>query len=502
MLLTLVALSPRPSLRSTAAVLSIAGLDAESDSVGPGIYGGGVQRHADGAVVIGKQYEEHNSLPGPVYDGDGYTEMSQAVRTGPEAVLTLLAARPELKEEVTTGGALPLHVCAMSRSGQRSTAALLAAGVEEVDPVDTWGYTPLMRMATNNLGVGAAALLRAGADRLRPSGLEGTGDSARDLAIRLRSFDVLKEIQRFELQSGLPLPDGEPLLFTPEAEATRDSHAPLPRPPPPPPPPPRRAVALMSAVDEDAMRLEYERYRAAVEQPLHNVDESTAQRTQAVRVRGLLSGEDIEALHRAGAETARRHPESTVDRSAWGQPEGTWLVTFLNTDGAFEQALPALHAKVRAAAVAVDRAQWNLTAGVADGQLNYRVAEYHTMRSELDDGQPTGGGLRTLRHMDQGSLLTIDILLTDPADIEGGVLQTLEADDQLRGHAWERGDALVFLSHKYHCVSELTRGTRQVLVCELWQGTENPSPSRDEEHRWRGAWKDEWRGGAAEAEGV
>ena len=38
-------------------------------------------------------------------------------------------------------------------------------------------------------------------------------------------------------------------------------------------------------------------------------------------------------------------------------------------------------------------------------------------------GEPTGGGLRTLRHVDQGSLLTIDVLLTDPADIEGGVLQ-------------------------------------------------------------------------------
>ena len=156
-----------------------------------------------------------------------------------------------------------------------------------------------------------------------------------------------------------------------------------------------RAVAPLPAVEQDdeastmlQVQREYERYRAAVEQPLHNVDESTAQRTQAVRVRGLLSGEDIEALHLAGAETARRRPDSTVDRSAWGQPEGTWLVTFLNTDGAFEQALPALHAKVRAAAVAVDRAQWNLTAGVADGQLNYRVAEYHTMRSELDNGQP------------------------------------------------------------------------------------------------------------------
>ena len=55
--------------------------------------------------------------------------------------------------------------------------------------------------------------------------------------------------------------------------------------------------------------------------------------------------------------------------------------------------------------------------------------------------------------------------------------------------AWEQGDALVFLSHKYHCVSRLTRGTRQVMVCELWQGTENLEPSRDEQLRWRGEWR-------------
>ena len=259
MFVTLFVVTPRPQARSTVlgcsarrcpqtrsrTVLSSAGLDAESDSVGPGIYGGGVQRAADGTIVIGKQYEEHNSLPGPVYDGTGYTEMSQAVRTSPEAVATLLALRPELKDEVTTGGARPLHVCGMSQRGQRSAAVLLAAGVDEVDPVDTWGYTPLMRMATNNLGVGGAALLRAGADRLRPSGLEGTGDSARDLAIRLRSFDVLREIQRFELETGLPLPEGEPLLFTPE---TAPSPPPPPPPPPlpPPPPPPSYAVARVS----------------------------------------------------------------------------------------------------------------------------------------------------------------------------------------------------------------------------------------------------------------
>ena len=45
--------------------------------------------------------------------------------------------------------------------------------------------------------------------------------------------------------------------------------------------------------------------------------------------------------------------------------------------------------------------------------------------------------MSTLCHMDQGSLFTIDMLPTDLVDIEGGVLQTREADDKLRGHAWE-----------------------------------------------------------------
>ena len=69
------------------------------------------------------------------------------------------------------------------------------------------------------------------------------------------------------------------------------------------------------------------------------------------------------------------------------------------------------------------------------------------------------------------------------------MLQTLEADGALLPHAWEQGDALVFLSHKYHCVSELTGGTRQVMVCEFWEGTENWAPTRDESARWEGEWR-------------
>jgi hypothetical protein len=47
--------------------------------VGPGIYGGRVKRDEKGNVIIGRQYQNHNPTPGPVYDGTGYTDMSKAL---------------------------------------------------------------------------------------------------------------------------------------------------------------------------------------------------------------------------------------------------------------------------------------------------------------------------------------------------------------------------------------------------------------------------------------
>lgn len=41
------------------------------------------------------------------------------------------------------------------------------------EAIDTYGYRPLHRMASNNLAIGAAALLKAGAD---PKALSGTDD--------------------------------------------------------------------------------------------------------------------------------------------------------------------------------------------------------------------------------------------------------------------------------------------------------------------------------------
>ncbi len=190
--------------------MSLEGLDAESDSVGPGIYGGRVQRDASGSIIIGKQFQEHNSLPGPVYAGGGYTELSQAIRTGPDEVDRVLGSAPELAFEISTGGATPLHVCAMSAVGQQSMARLVKArNGAELDAQDTWGYTALQRCATNGLADGAKVLVEAGASHTRPSGLEGRGDSARQLALRLRAFGVIKVFQQYELGQGMALPDGE-----------------------------------------------------------------------------------------------------------------------------------------------------------------------------------------------------------------------------------------------------------------------------------------------------
>ena len=151
------------------------GFDPYADAVGAGIYSGTVSRREDdGSVIMGEQYQNHNPRPGPVYSGGGYTPVSNVVATfraevrsgmqpADTALGKLLDAHPDLVNDVATGGALPLHTCGMSRENQHATAFLISRG-GDIEAVDTYGYTPLDRMASNNLDVGARALLAAGAD--------------------------------------------------------------------------------------------------------------------------------------------------------------------------------------------------------------------------------------------------------------------------------------------------------------------------------------------------
>jgi len=169
------------------------GFDPYADTVGPGIYGGSVTRDENGEIVIGQQYQNHNHRPGPVYDGKGYSLMSRAIQVGEEKVKEILKDFPELKDEVSTGGARPLHVCGMSQKGQLATQALIDAGAD-MHALDTYNYNALHRMASNNLDIGGEALVKAGLDpNYTPP---GSDSSPIDIAKRSRAIKFLMAMQR------------------------------------------------------------------------------------------------------------------------------------------------------------------------------------------------------------------------------------------------------------------------------------------------------------------
>ncbi|KAH8057155.1 hypothetical protein JL722_6796 [Aureococcus anophagefferens] len=131
---------------------------------------------------------------------------------------------------------------------------------------------------------------------------------------------------------------------------------------------------------------------------------------------------------------------------------------YLHTEDALRDTCPALHAKVVAAAAA----GWD-GAAPAGAALAVRNAELHEVAA--------GGALPDPDHYDSGSYATVDVMLSAPGvDFEGGHFETLEADGSFDRPVFDRGDALVFCSHKKHCVRPVTKGTRRVLVLEVWFG--------------------------------
>jgi hypothetical protein len=168
------------------------GFDPYADSVGPGIYGGIVKRDINGNVVIGAQYQGHNPNPGPVYAGGGYTPTIKMLGSDLESLRSWFQKYPDLIDEITTGGATPLHMCGMSARNELATALLIESGANK-EAVDTYGFKPIHRMASNNLAIGAEALLSAG---VNPNSKTTSGITAYDIARSSRSYDVLRILQK------------------------------------------------------------------------------------------------------------------------------------------------------------------------------------------------------------------------------------------------------------------------------------------------------------------
>ena len=191
---------------------------------------------------------------------------------------------------------------------------------------------------------------------------------------------------------------------------------------------------------------------------------SAASLARVVHVPQFFSATDI-ALVRSLKE---------VHHQRLGRPppaRAGWSTTYLSAGGLFRAAAPELHRRLGTLRRAVDLTPFERTGG-ADvaaaatkllGSLEPRCIELH-------DGRP-GGSLNHPLHFDNGSTVTVDVMLDD--GFTGGELGTLEADGSVQTHLFRAGDALVFPSNKYHTVGRILTGVRQTLVVEYWQGDEN-----------------------------
>eukprot|EP00756_Hemistasia_phaeocysticola_P028553 Hpha_TRINITY_DN16179_c3_g9::TRINITY_DN16179_c3_g9_i1::g.7977::m.7977 len=186
------------------------GFDPYRDTVGPGIYGGTVKREFANApqeggaekdghppplqnIPYGRQYQNHNPRPGPQYTGGGYTPVVKAVLgEGTLTLKELLGKHPDLSNDESTGGALPLHMCGMGGVRADKVETLVEFGAD-IEALDTYGMTPLHRMASNNLGEAAAALLALGAD---PTYGGAIGTSPTEMARSSRASAVLAALKK------------------------------------------------------------------------------------------------------------------------------------------------------------------------------------------------------------------------------------------------------------------------------------------------------------------
>jgi hypothetical protein len=199
-----------------------------------------------------------------------------------------------------------------------------------------------------------------------------------------------------------------------------------------------------------------------------------AQKTKVVRHQKFLSSAEVREVLAVvyGSDLSAYTSNYNEDQDEKGNPVHT--TTYLQTHGLFYKRLGWLQQRIRELVQTVSVEQgwpFDLQRG---GIWNVRVAEYHEMR--------VGGSLPHVEHYDIGSLITVDIMLQTAE--EGALFQTLEAQDNIKSvsdtkvasganmktHEFTEGDALVFVSHKYHSVTPLLRGSRKVLVVEYWHG--------------------------------
>jgi hypothetical protein len=134
------------------------------------------------------------------------------------------------------------------------------------------------------------------------------------------------------------------------------------------------------------------------------------------------------------------------------------VVCYLHRQGHIQATHPALWQHL-VHAMRTQPGDW----GSPSTPLSVRCCELHTYAP--------GGSLLDPTHTDDGSELTLSVLLVAPE--AGGELATWSAEGALVTHPLAVGDALLFHSAKRHNVTQVGGGCRTSLVVELWAAPPN-----------------------------
>lgn len=196
-----------------------------------------------------------------------------------------------------------------------------------------------------------------------------------------------------------------------------------------------------------------------------------AERSEAVILPGLLSCAEVDTVHQAGADAQAKELQASSGGGSCSfmatiplhlRPTyQTHVKSFLHRDNDFGIRHASLSAKL-VHAMKSQPGDWGPDARGID--LNIRCVEYHTYTK--------GGGLVAPGHCDNGSVLTLSVMLSDPDDLCGGYFVTF-TDGEPVAHQLSRGDAILFRSEKHHNVTTVRAGVRQSLVLELWMQPQN-----------------------------
>ena len=172
-------------------------------------------------------------------------------------------------------------------------------------------------------------------------------------------------------------------------------------------------------------------------------DPFAAESTAAVLIQDALTDDEVELLlatgvaawedgRRASVKSLRSALDGTAHDIAFSDEH---VASYLHRDSHLQQAHPMLVRKL----LRTMRSQPGEWGDLAT--LNVRCIELHHYA--------VGGGLVTPGHRDNGSRVTMSVMLSHPHELDGGEFVTYDSGMPIH-HELARGDALLFESEKLH----------------------------------------------------